>query len=349
MNSQVKDFVDKLPEGVKIEPMTQLFSKELFLSLGKFMSEKKIPFALYFIDFDNFKKVNDSLGHQSGDKALMECSAILKDTVQDEGYVCRIGGDEFAILIPELQSRERIWQIAHEYSEHIRKYQFEFLKDSNEMFKVSVTSGISRYPFDAKDFESVLKLADKALYRGKFKGKNCFIIYDKDLHGSIDLERMNLKLSRTGLLTYLFDSFNNLKDTHLAFTTSSKMLGNYYNDSMVVYHSMNGETLFYQDPHDDEIKFVPYIDGEFYLSSNERFKIHYYSTLAKEIGHEALANAMEKMHVRSMLVFKTIDKNNTPAYLLIMARRDKVFSDEEFDMYQTLSLLFATMNHYSYR
>lgn len=349
MNKIIETFISDYPIDRRYDSMTMAFSKELFEKLGHFLIERNIPYALYFIDFDNFKKVNDSLGHVIGDRVLKDSCDMIRTNVGEKGLFFRVGGDEFALIVPEIQERQLVWNIAHEYSEYVRNHPLGYLDSILPNGRISFTSGIVRYPFDAKDFDSLLKLIDKALYRGKFKGKNCFIIYDKDLHGNIDLEKKSLKLTKTGLITYIFETFNNSKDPYRSLKVTSTMLGKYYNDSLITYHDSERDELLYIDQEEEDVTFVPYDENDFFFDRNERFKYFYRLEASKIPAQKPIHDLMMKNHTRSLLAFRLINGKNEPSYLCIYARRDKVWSDEEFDVYQTMTLLFSTINHYPFR
>ena len=349
MNSIIHEFIEQFPVDRRYDSMTMALSKEIFDGLGRFLIQKKIPYALYFIDFDTFKKVNDSLGHVIGDKALKDSADMIRTAIGEEGLFFRVGGDEFAIIVPEIQDRQEVWDIAHQYSEYVRQHPLEYLESIFPNGRISFTSGIARYPFDSEDFDDLLKLIDKALYRGKFKGKNCFIIYDKELHGNIDLQKRSLKLTKVGLITYIFDTFNQNKDISHCVKVIARMLAKYYNDSIVSYHEKDRENLLYLDKDDEEVTYIPYQEEAFYFKENERYKYFYRSELAKKPECKPLSDLMHRNHTRSLLVFQVINEKNEHAYLSIFARRDKVWSDEEFDVYQTFTLLLSTINHYPYR
>lgn len=346
MNQIVNNFITNFPIDRREDSLTKNYSKELFSDLGYFLVDNHIPFALYFIDFDNFKKVNDTLGHAYGDRALIDATNMIKESIDEDCLLFRIGGDEFAIIIPDIQDRQTVWDIAHKYSEYVRKTNIDYLKEVYPKGNISFTTGIARYPFDTNNFQELLKIADKALYRGKFKGKNCFIIYDKDLHGNIDTHNRSLKLSQAGLITYMFETFNKETNLDKALTFVCKMLGKYYNDSIVCYHSKTRHELLYIDKDDKDINYQPYEECDFYFEDNERFKYFYKYDVNKNEEQHALAKLMKLTHTRSLLVFRLINQKKEIGYLAIYARRDKIWSDEEFDTYLTLSLLYSTINHY---
>lgn len=132
-------------------------------------------FALYFIDLDGFKNVNDTLGHDIGDLLLKEVAKIFKDTLRDEDFVFRIGGDEFAIIIKYSNDEKDLKVIANKIIENINKP----IIIKNHKMNVGCSIGISLFPKDAQDLKNLLKYSDTAMYKAKQNGKNRVEFYSK--------------------------------------------------------------------------------------------------------------------------------------------------------------------------
>ena len=128
--------------------------------------------ALVFIDIDKFKQVNDTLGHEIGDALLIEIARRLQGCVRETDFLCRIGGDEFTVILnnpkqanPEIVARRIVEKIATPYTLN------DILIDY-----VSASIGISRFPNDADNAEDLVKTADTAMYKAK-ENRNCYICY----------------------------------------------------------------------------------------------------------------------------------------------------------------------------
>jgi len=125
-------------------------------------------FALIFLDLDNFKNVNDTMGHDSGDLLLQVIAERLKATVRDSDLVVRLGGDEFVLVINKVKQVEAVALIAQKILHNLLK---PIVIKGHEIY--STTSiGISFYPFDGQDIQTLMKNADLALYRAKEHGRN---------------------------------------------------------------------------------------------------------------------------------------------------------------------------------
>ena len=125
-------------------------------------------FSLCILDLDNFKQINDSKGHQFGDLVLVELSTLIKNTIREEDVICRYGGEEFIIILPETDTAGAFY-----LAERVRKAVdlTPFFTDNN----ISFSAGTASYPACAQDITSLIRVADKALYEAKFtgKGKTC--------------------------------------------------------------------------------------------------------------------------------------------------------------------------------
>ena len=161
------------------DPLTGLYNrKKLFESLQQLIpihkkSEKKLAFL--FIDLDGFKNINDTYGHDIGDKLLQRLSARLKRSVRKKDFIYRIGGDEFVILIQELHKLEDAEFIAEALLKKCNKpYLLEKINCS-----VTLSIGICLFPDHTQEPSDLLKYADEAMYNSKSKGKSTITTWHK--------------------------------------------------------------------------------------------------------------------------------------------------------------------------
>jgi diguanylate cyclase (GGDEF)-like protein len=133
--------------------------------------------AVFFLDVDNFKYINDSLGHAFGDRVLLSLANRLKEAVQNAGIAARFGGDEFTVLLEDTGSVEDVRQVGERI---VRAFQTALTIDGRELI-VGVSVGVSIYPEHEQEAESLLKAADAALFRAKKLGRSQLAIYTPDL------------------------------------------------------------------------------------------------------------------------------------------------------------------------
>jgi diguanylate cyclase (GGDEF)-like protein len=156
------------------DSLTELWNHGYFQHLLAVELEKakatSNPLSLIMLDIDDFKIYNDTLGHQDGDKILKDMGALLKNHSRKMDFVCRYGGEEFAIILPYTDKKEA-FVIAERMREHIAKN--PFLKQEvlpNKMLTVSV--GVATFPDNSSSTAELIAYSDKALYEAKKKGKN---------------------------------------------------------------------------------------------------------------------------------------------------------------------------------
>lgn len=141
---------------------------------------------IVMMDIDNFKTINDSFGHLFGDLVIQRMAEIMKEVVNSRGIVGRFGGDEFYLMLDKIPTREALKTLLKTMT---KKFLHEFAPQLN----VTVSIGVSRYPENGTDYETLVGMADKALYIAKEKGKNRHIIYDEAKHGTFETENRKLK------------------------------------------------------------------------------------------------------------------------------------------------------------
>ena len=136
------------------------------------------------LDLDRFKYVNDTLGHSIGDKLLKKIPARLNKSLGNHDVLARLGGDEFAVLFPNIVNTDQVIEYAKKIIKSLEK---PFQIGDYELF-ITASIGISLFPNDGEDSETLIKYADSALYKAKDKGKNTYQIFT----ASMDTEAYKL-------------------------------------------------------------------------------------------------------------------------------------------------------------
>ncbi|MDQ6662966.1 MAG: GGDEF domain-containing protein, partial [Acidobacteriota bacterium] len=156
------DAVTKLPNRF-------LFTERLEQALSA-AKEGKTGVALLYVDLDDFKLINDTWGHSAGDSLLCEVAARFLKCLRGTDTVARTGGDEFTAIISDLESPEGAQEVAQKLLRALRS-PFEV---EGQRLRISASIGISVFPQDGEEAESLQRHADRAMYRAKNNGKNAF-------------------------------------------------------------------------------------------------------------------------------------------------------------------------------
>lgn len=190
MYKKIHEMQTKLERMAHYDKLTNLPNRQYLLEyLGDLTAKRhKTPFALYFIDLDNFKKVNDNAGHDAGDELLQNignylASAQKSSTVFRPGsgninVAARIGGDEFVIVAPQIDTPEDAAKFAEELLDGFRSDAIDKYIDK---YNVGLSIGVALFPLHSENFHVLIKYADIAMYHTKHAGKNCYRIYTDEM------------------------------------------------------------------------------------------------------------------------------------------------------------------------
>jgi diguanylate cyclase (GGDEF)-like protein len=143
--------------------------------------------AVIFLDLDGFKHINDSLGHKIGDRILHSVAKRLTKTLREADTVARMSGDEFTIIVEDIESADGAVAAAQRIQDSFTQ---PFHVSGHELY-VTASMGIALYPEDGKDAQSLLKASDTAMYRAKETGCNNYQVYTSEMHRAV-LERVEL-------------------------------------------------------------------------------------------------------------------------------------------------------------
>jgi diguanylate cyclase (GGDEF)-like protein len=193
--SDIKTHEQALADLANNDPLTQLPNRRWlmnFLPAALRRAERgRGKLALLFIDLDNFKDVNDTIGHPAGDEVLVQAAARVRDTVRASDYVVRLGGDEFTVVLDNADSDEAVARIA---SELITRLSEPYPLGTTMVTTVSASIGISLFPQDGKDADQLIKHADVAMYAAKADGKGRYHFYDPKLSDEL-IRKMSMESS----------------------------------------------------------------------------------------------------------------------------------------------------------
>lgn len=179
---EIKRGQQHLYQLAHFDPLTGLPNRELAYDrihqalVNSHRQQSKL--AILFADLDNFKHINDSLGHSAGDELLKAVALRLAQCIRETDTVARLGGDEFLILLPDIEFVQNIIMVAQKVKEALQP----IFKINNQEIFVSISIGISVYPDDSMNIEELLRDADTAMYHAKNNGRNNFQFFTPQMN-----------------------------------------------------------------------------------------------------------------------------------------------------------------------
>jgi len=175
--NQLEDELERVKAEAKQDSLTKLLNKKSFEKILQeyiniYKKYKKI-FSLILLDLDNFKQINDTYGHVIGDEVLKHVANVLKQYLRDKDIIARVGGEEFAILLPDVDIT-----IAFKIADRLRNIlENRIIVIDRKPIKITASFGIIEINEKINSYKDILQLVDIALYKAKKSGKNRVIIY----------------------------------------------------------------------------------------------------------------------------------------------------------------------------
>lgn len=193
-------FFDKLLDTASpdelLDSLTGVLSRAYIIAFVKDLIANGTPFSFAMVDLDNFKFINDNYGHHAGDGVLMDVARSLAVHTDGFGLVGRFGGDELLIIdLKDLSYDDKKEFLSGLYYDQRILRKNILLEDCNPY--ITATIGCASFPEDAQDYDTLFSMIDKTLYRGKNKGRNCYIIYVDSKHRDLEIK----KIARHGVYT----------------------------------------------------------------------------------------------------------------------------------------------------
>ncbi|GIZ50126.1 EAL domain-containing protein [Noviherbaspirillum aridicola] len=187
-----KQTAEKLIHLAQYDALTQLPNRTLLqdrlLQAVSHAGRNRGRLAVLFLDLDRFKDINDSLGHAAGDTMLRQIAARLSMQLRESDTVARLGGDEFVILLRDVQKDEQVAAVARKILDAVTRQ----VTVGGVEFMPTCSIGISIYPKDGRDGETLLRNADAAMYRAKENGRNSYYFYSEGLNEKL-LHRLHIE------------------------------------------------------------------------------------------------------------------------------------------------------------
>ena len=194
-----KQIEERLSYAANHDPLTRLPNRNLFQerlsrALARAHRNRGLV-AVMFVDLDRFKEVNDTLGHLAGDRLLQQVAERISASIRQGDTVARLSGDEFTVMLEDVEDPRDAALVAHK----VLKILSEPFHIGSDVVKISSSIGVSIYPMDAADSQSLVRLADAAMYRAKQQGRNAYRFHSETVNAQA-FERLALEEALDGAL-----------------------------------------------------------------------------------------------------------------------------------------------------
>ena len=219
----------------QLDQMTQANPKEYIENRAKNCLLTKTPYTLIYFDIDNFKGINDEYGQAIGDMILIELVSTCKNILGNKGGIARVGGDRF-LIIYEIDND---YDVVHEFLFNLKIGLQQLASAASRGALITLTLGSVRCPLDGDNYELLLKKCQKALIRGKNKGRDCFIMYLEEKCGKVTLEdvieekikkidNISAKNNIYSMITDVNELLSRENDFDESLTKAISIVGNYF-------------------------------------------------------------------------------------------------------------------------
>ena len=189
---------DKIKFMAYYDSLTKLPNRTTFLNIlnGQLesLSNSNVKGAVFFIDLDNFKNINDTLGHDYGDKLLVHLAKKFESFIEENDTICRLGGDEFILLHPYDEEA----RVEHYARRLLELFKEPFKIDDRQIYSTA-SIGVALYPKDGIDTNTILKNADSAMYKAKELGKNRYMLFDPEMYLKLERKICIERILRTSI------------------------------------------------------------------------------------------------------------------------------------------------------
>ncbi len=330
------------PEYV-LDSLTGVISRHFICKIAQGLVADNVPFTMIILDLDNFKSINDSYGHLSGDFILKTVGRLLVKYYAGKIYVGRYGGDELLLLLPNITEYDDVHKFLEGLYEKDKIFR-RYYNDAGRDIYLTATSGCASFPADGRTYNEVFNKADKALYRGKTKGRNCYIIYVHDKHKNIVIREKadGSAVERFNSAVRLFDIYKN-ENNIIKFTLD------------YLYSELHCSGAYFLTPEgkiysnkDDNYKTTGYLIRPHIEMLLKDDKVFYETPLTKYKAEDPiLRDFLESRAIQSILIVRLETFNLLNGFILIYENEiTRVWQENEVTLVMYVSALLELQLSY---
>ena len=304
------------------DSLTDTINRQYLLKYMSYLIDNNIPFNLISFDIDKLKLFNSDNGHLNGDLLIKKLIDIILPLLPKNSIIGKLDGDEISIVIKGEYSYDEKWSLLRSIHQETRKP----IIINDKSYLVTLTSGLVSYPENSNNLEELLKLLDKALFRGKSKGGKCYIIYSNTRHKDLTLKP---EITMIEKINKIKNVFNNSKKKELLDNTLS-LIKDLLNVDGAIFFSKNNvchanNIIMTLDNIDIDV-----INQEY---NDDIIKVNSISEL-DDLSY--LFKFMKANEMKSCLIFKMkIKKEDT--LLMVYSKHNKSWNENDIVLTQYLS------------
>lgn len=310
--------------------LTNALNRKYMLDYVEWLVLTNKPFVLIDFDIDKFKAFNNENGHKVGDEVLKIVSNIIAEKAPKGSAISRFGGDEFVVIVPGVKNYDEKWSMLREFHQALRT---KYIVDGKE-YDLTVTSGSAAFPENGKVSAEILINVDKAVYRGKEKGGNCYIIFNEARHKDLKINSITTMPEKMKKLKNTFKGGKGIKfEVYEALITIRDLIliegAGYFskNNLPMIY---NGNLSMHMTCMDIDLLNSFYNDGIIKINSIDELP---------ENGY--LYNYLLQYNIRSALIVPVGANNKDFGYIMIYSPHNKVWQEHEITLMIYLADLIA--------
>lgn len=315
-----------------LDPLTGLVNRKYMLDFIKYLIDKKLPFSMAILDLDFFKNINDKNGHSTGDFILESVGSDLIKYIGKNGLAGRFGGDEFIIVVFGDKTYDELHDFYDGMFHNENLLRKRYVSKSYDIF-VTGTLGSASYPTNALNYEDLFLMADKTLYRGKEKGRNCYIIYVHEKHKDLQIQKMYMDDEATILF-----NINSIFEDNDEFDMKMKEVTKYLSDTLKL------DNIFYIDKYNNLYDTINMeIKGSNIDISNVKYNNELHKTDYRgEVDKMNFGPILKDYSIASTLTTRIRYKDNMFGYLIFAQKRTaKIWENDQISILMYLSKMIT--------
>ena len=339
----LEKIVQKIGLSRSIDTLTGVYTRDVMVDYVNELIKQKVPFTLGLIDIDNFKYINDNYGHKFGDKVLVDTVKRMRELLDSNCSIGRFGGDEYLIVLKGITMYETVWKILHRLNFGVASLTF----DNHVELQVTVTIGVSRFPLNESSYEGLLDIADIALYRGKSKGRNCFIIYLPEKHAGLKRNiSEDKKLSSMFLHNQITNILTSTFNLGIAIESLFKYLSNYLMFDHICLQSLS--MMKYQVIHQlSPQKEFKYVNTEMIRKITNKTGLYYINSLKSlEYQKSELHNILAEQKITSTCYVEIMIYGRMYGHIRVDSINGRIWQNNDLDLLVSAAKIIALILFY---